>query len=199
MKKADVRLLHHTWKVRVGSPRELLWELYQFLDAKGFLLCEPYEPLELEQTPIEGTASFESTIKGHRDFPGRSLWRLILGIILCMTILLIPVGIWLIRKSKHILRDLIKLQVEGEAYRASARTQDPHRPQSEVLDIASSARITLDVELRFIRGGKAKTLKNESEWERLQTEFNQFREELDKLIPRIALPQAIDSSNPNKL
>jgi len=174
----------------VGSPRELLWELYQFLAGRGYEFASPYEPLQLEQAPIEGTATFESSIEGHRDFHGRSSWRLIL----CITILLIPLGIWLIKKSKHMLRDVLTLQVEGEAYRASARTQDPHHPQSEVQDIASSARIILDANLRFIRAGKLKEVKTKSEWERLQTEFDQLRGELDKLIPKIALPKAISDS-----
>lgn len=194
MKKTDMRALHYGWKVRVGSPRELVWELYQFLASKGFFFDEPYEPLELEPTPIEGAASFRGSIEGHRDFPGRSMWRLILGIILCLTILLIPVGTWLVRKSKHVFSDLFEIQVEGEAYRASARTHEPHHPQSEVLDIASNARITLDARLRFIRGGKLKRVKNESQLKRLEGVFAELRNELDRLIPKIALPVATDES-----
>lgn len=152
--KGNVAPLQCRWKVRVGSPRELVWELYQFLAGKGYEFDNPYEPLELRQAPIEGTATFESSIEGHRDSPGRSLWRLILGIIFCITIILIPLGIWLIKKSKYLLSDIVRLQIEGEAYRATARTQDAHRPQSEVQDIASSARIILDAELRFIRAGQ---------------------------------------------
>jgi len=195
MKKGDTPVLQNRWKVRVGSPRELVWELYQFLVGKGYKFEQPYEALELEPTPIEGVAAFRSNLKGHKDFPGRSLWRLILGIILCITILLIPVGICLIKKSKHILSDVFRLSVEGEAYRASARTQDPYRAQSEVLDIASNARITLEAEVRLTRAGKLKKAKNKSEWERLETEFNQLRDELDKLIPKIALPEAIEGSD----
>lgn len=194
MMEGNVHPLQCRWKVRVGSPRELLWELYQFLAGKGYEFDNPYEPLELKQAPIEGTATFESSIEGHRDFHGRSLWRLIVGIIFCMTIILIPLGIWLIKKSKHTLSDIFRLQVEGEAYRATARTQDPHRPQSEVQDIASNARITLDAELRLIRAGKLKEVKTKPEWEKLQTEFDQLRDELNKLIPKIALPKAIDNS-----
>lgn len=196
MKKGNVPLLQNRWKVRVGSPRELVWELYQFLASKGYKFDYPYKEMELKQSPIEGTATFGTSIEGHREIPGRSLWRLIVGIFLCITILLVPLGIWLIRKSKHVLSNIFRLQVEGEAYRASARTQDPHRPQSEVLDIASNARIMLDTELKFTRAGKVKEVKKkEREWETLQTEFNQLRDELDKLIPKIALPKAIDDSD----
>jgi len=192
VKKGDSPLLQNRWKVRVGSPRELGWELYQFLAGKGYSFEHPYETLELSPAPIEGVATFKTTLEGHKDYPGRSLWRLILGIVLCMTILLIPVGIWLIRKSKHLLVDVFRLNVEGETYRASARTQDPYRAQSEVLDIASDARITLEAEVRFMRAGKIKTMKNKSELERLQTEFNQLGGELNKLIPKIALPKVIE-------
>lgn len=195
MKKTDSRTVHYNWKVRIGSPRELVWELRQFLDGKGYRFDDSYKPLELKRAPIEGTATFESTIEGHRDFPGRSLWRLILGIIFCMTILLIPLGIWLIRKSKHMLSDIISVQVEGEVYRASARTQDPYRAQSEVLDMTGNARILLDAGLKFVRAGKPREVKSEEEWRRMHTEFSQLRDELDKLIPRIALPKAVDNSD----
>lgn len=193
MKRSDSPLLQKRWKTRVGSPRELVWELHQFLVSKGYKCEYPNEEaLELKQTPIEGVATFGSRLEGHKDFPGRSLWRLILGIILCFTVLLIPVGIWLIRKSKYAFRDTFKLSVEAETYRASARTQDPHRAQSEVLDIASNARITLEAEVTRIRAGKTKKVENKSESERLEAEFAQLGDELDKLIPRIALPKAIE-------
>lgn len=190
MKKADLHPLRHRWNVRVGSPRELVWELYQFLDSKGFEFDNTYTPLKMEDTPIEGTATFQSKIEGHRDFPGRSLWRLIVGIILCITVLLIPVGIWLIRKSKHTFSDIFRLNVEGEAYRASARSQGPYHSQSEVLDIASSARIILDAEMKFTRAGSIKEVpNNELEQRRLQIDFDQLRDDLDELIPKITLPK----------
>jgi len=165
MKNDGVAMLQNRWKVRVGSPRELLWELYQFLVGKGYMLSSPYKPLKLKEAPIEGTATSQSSLEGHRDFHGRSFWRLILGIIFCIMIILIPLGLRLIRKSKHTFSHVFILQVEGESYRATARTQDPYQPQSEVQDIASSARIMLDAELRFMRGGKLKKVKSKSEWE----------------------------------
>ena len=192
MKKGDSPLLQNRWKVRVGSARKLVWELYQFLVGMGYKCEQPYEALELKPTPIEGVATFECNLEGHKDFPQRSLWRLILGIILCFTILLIPVGVWLIKKRKYVFRDTFKLSVEGEAYRASARTQDPYRAQSEVLDIASNARIILEAEATLIRAGKTKKVENKSERERLEAEFAQLGDELDKLIPKIALPKATE-------
>jgi len=196
MKKDDSHPLQNRWKVRVGSPRELVWELHQFLVCRGYKCEYPNEEaLELKPTPIEGVATFGSRLEGHKDFSGCSLWRLILGIILCITILLIPVGIWLIKKSKYILSNVIKLNVETETYRASARTQDPYRAQSEVLDIASDARITLEAEVILIRAGKMKKVKNKSEIERLGTEFAQLGDELDKLIPKIALPKTTEGSD----
>lgn len=182
------------WKVRVGSARELVWDLYKFLDDRGYRHHQPYEALALEPTPIEGVATFKTSFRGYKDFPRRSLWRLIVGIVLCLTVLLIPLGIWLIRKSKYILMHFFELSIDGESYRAGARTQDPHRPQSEVLDMASDARITLGAYVMRIRLGKTKLVHNKLEEEKLAAEFDQLSKELDKLIPKIEIPKAVEDS-----
>lgn len=184
-------ILQYKWKGRVGSPRELVWELYQFLAEKVYTLEHGYEALRLEKTPIEGVATFTRSIKGHRDFPGRSLWRLIVGIILCFTILLIPIGWWLIRSRKFVLIHVITMNIEGETYRASARTQDPYHAQSEVLDIVSNARIRLEGTAIIRRAGRVKEA-GELERGKLEAEFRQLCEALGKLMPKIALPEAIE-------
>jgi hypothetical protein len=194
MKKDNSPPLSKRWKPRVGSARELVWELHQFLADRDYECSPTYKALKLEPTPIEGVATFKTSFTGYKNFPRRSLWRLIVGIILCLTVLLIPLGIRLIRKSKYIFRHSFELSVDGESYRAGARTQDPHRPQSEVLDMASDARITLRAEVTRIRLGKIKVVKNKSEKEKLAAEFNQLSKELDRLIPKIEIPKAVEDS-----
>jgi hypothetical protein len=194
MKKDNDPLVPKRWKPRVSSASDLVWELYQFLTDRDYECSPSYEALKLEPTPIEGVATFKKSFMGYKDFPRRSLWRLIVGIVLCLTVLLIPLGIWLIRKSKYILRHSFELSVDGESYRAGARTQDPHRPQSEVLDMASDARITLRAEVMRIRLGKIKVVKNKLETEKLAAEFVQLGKELDRLIPKIEIPKAVEDS-----
>lgn len=187
------RPLEHRWKVRVGSPRELSWELYQSLVEKGYKSERDHEALQLEETPIEGVANFSDRIEVYKEFQGATLWMLILGVILFFTIIFIPFGSWLIRRSAYkFIRD-ISVNIEGETYRAGARTQDPHRAQSEVLDIVSDARLILKGNVTFRRGtGVKKTAKNEAEWERLGTDFQELCDELDKLIPKITIPETVE-------
>lgn len=198
MKKGGRAALQKRWKCRVGSPRELVWELHQFLTDKGYKL-RPYEALDLHPAPIEGVATFETSLQGHYDVRWNSWWRLILGVVLFFTILLIPIGIWLIKTSSCMLSHVFKLHVEGETFRASARTQDPYRAQSEVLDIATNGRITLEAELLVTQARETKRAGSKSgrdrlEWDRVEGEFDQLAHELDKLIPKIVLPEAIEDS-----
>ena len=184
-------MLQYSWKVRVGSPRELTWELYQFLVERGYKSEHGHEALRLEETPIEGVATFAESLQGRKDFRGRSLWRLIVGVILCLTIVLVPIGWWLIKKSKHVLSYIITVNIEGETYKASARTQDPYRAQSEVLDVASNARIRLEGTATVSRAGRLKEA-GELERQKLETELQKLREALDQLIPKIILPEATE-------
>ena len=197
MKKRDSAMLGARWKVRVGSPRELIWELHQFLIDRGYKSDQPYIPLGIEEAPIEGTAISQRAIEAHRDSYQRSLWLVLLGIILCTTVVLLPFGILLIRLSKYTLSYVFLVQVEGEAYRASARSQDPTRVQSEVVDVASNARIRVTSQVRRARGShdwsSGKILRRDApEWAMLEQEFRQIGNELNKLIPKIALPVATE-------
>ncbi|MFC1980173.1 hypothetical protein ACFLVS_04925 [Chloroflexota bacterium] len=176
------------WKVRVGSPRELCWELQRFLEKEGFKSDKLPESLILEPTPIEGHATFSMNIEGYRGIRRSSLWRLILGIILCFTIILIPLGLWLIKESAYELVVKLCLLLEGETFRASARSQDPYKPQSEVMDTVSNARIVIEGDVYKRRGdGKIKSASKPEE-QLFDTILSEIKEKLDKLMPRIKLP-----------
>ena len=176
------------WKLRIGSPRDLFWELQRFLDKEGVKSDKPFEPLKLEPTPIEGHATFSGNVDGHKDILKSTRWRFILGIILCFTIILIPIGLWLIRKSAYEVTQEVKINLEGETYRASARSQEPYKPQSEVTDTVSNARVSLEGNIYRRRGdGKIKPA-SELEEQAFDTKLSRIEERLNKLIPSIKLP-----------
>lgn len=179
----------------MGSPGALSWELYQYLCEKGYKPEQEheYEALCMEETPIEGVAKFANNLKVVNEFPRKSLLMKIIGFILCLTLILIPLGLWLIRRSKWQFRHIIDVNIEGEAYRAGSRTQDPHRAQSEVLGIVSDARVTLQGHVDISRAGHTKTAKDDVEWGRLKQEFQNIKEAFDSLIPTIIPPEVRES------
>ncbi|MFC1974303.1 hypothetical protein ACFLU2_03020 [Chloroflexota bacterium] len=111
-----------------------------------------------------------------------------MGILLYITIILSPIGAKLVKESKYTLRQLITFDVEGESYRASARKDDARSAQSEVLGIASDARIRLKTYVEFERAEVTIPSEDQWAWDDLETTFNQLGDELDKLIPKVALP-----------
>lgn len=177
-----------TWKLRIGSPRDLFWELQRFLDKEGFKSDKTFEPLKLEPTPIEGHATFSGNIEGRKNILKSTRWRFVLGIILCFTIILILIGLWLIGKSAYEVTQEVKINLEGETYRASARSQDPYKPQSEVTDTVSNARVLLEGNICRRRGdGKIKSA-SVLEVQAFDTKVSRIEERLNKLIPSIKLP-----------
>lgn len=190
-------LFERRWDdVRVASPRKLYRVLDNFLTDHGYE--HKYEPLELETSPIEGTATFHKPLEGKRDVKRRRRWGLLIaGIFLCLLVVFIPIGIKLIRRSGGILRTKIVLEVEGEAYRArGAEIEVSH--QAEVLDVVADARITLKAD-----SGRAddkdpyaiaEKIKDKKEIEALKSHFEDLEKRLGQLLPTIALPE-IKGSN----
>ncbi len=102
--------------------------------------------------------------------------------------ILIPIGLWLIRKSAYDVIQEVKINLEGETYRASARSQEPYKPQSEVTDTVSNARVSLEGSIYRRRGdGKIKPA-SELEEQAFGTKLSRIEERLNKLIPSIKLP-----------
>ena len=177
--------------VRVASPRKLYRALDNFLTDHGYK--HEYKPLELGTSPIEGTATFHDSLEGKRDVKRRRRWGLLIaGILLCLLIVFIPIGIKLIKKSGGILRTKIVIEVEGEAYRArGAETEASHK--AEVLDVAADARVTLKAELGRADDKDsyaiAEKTKDKKEIEALKIHFEGLEKRLGQLLPTIALPE----------
>ena|GEM_PF-3501275 len=133
------------WDVRTGSPRKLWRALHDFLDDNGFL--HEYQELRLVDSPIEGTATFSDRLVGRKEHRRpASFWflRVMVGTLLCLTVLLIPLGLPLIRSRTKTVRTWARLAVEGEVYRTRGADMGSTRA-SEVLDVVADARITLDI------------------------------------------------------
>ena len=186
------------WDVRTGSPRKLWRALHDFLDDNGFE--HKYEELEPRDSPIEGTAIFSSTLAGQRDHKKRApFWilRILIGCLLCLTIILIPLGLALIRSSIKTIRTWVRISVEGEVYRARG-TDINTAHAAEVLDVVADTRVTLDVqagEASKDSGYKIKGLtEDKREIQKLGHEFQELKHELDKLLPKVSLPR-VESSD----
>ena len=136
-----VAAMSNRWDVRVASPRKLFRALHDFLDDRGYV--HEYEPLKTERDAIDGCAVFKSELTGKMDSLRRNRAYLIFGIILLPTILLTTLGISFIRQSRYTLRTIVSVSVEGEAYLARDSKRGPVR--SEVLDMVSDARVTLEL------------------------------------------------------
>ncbi len=186
------------WDVRTGSPRKLWRSLHDFLEDSGF--AHEYHELLLAESPIEGTATFSDWLVGHKDRQRlSSFWflRVLVGTILCITILLIPLGMPLIRSRIKTVRTWARISVEGEVYRTrGADMRSSHA--SEVLDVVADARITLDI----LAGepGKAGERSEDSGYEiarltedreeikAVRHEFEELQYRVDQLLPGETLP-----------
>jgi len=180
------------WDVRTGSPRKLWRSLHDFLEDSGF--AHEYHELLLADSPIEGTATFSDWLVGHKDRQRlSSFWflRALVGTLLCVTILLIPLGVPLIRSRIKTVRTWARISVEGEVYRTrGADMRSSHA--SEVLDVAADARITLD-----ILGGEpskdssyeiARPTEDRGEIKAVRHEFEELQYRVDQLLPGETLP-----------
>jgi len=185
------------WDVRTGSPRRLWRALHDFLDDNGFE--HEYEELKFEQSPIDGTATFSDSLLGQREYQRRaSLWflREVVGVVLCLTVILITVGLALMRSSVKTLRTTVRIDVEGEVYRTRGASIDTARAE-EILDVIADTRITMQV-----WGGEPaeeskydirRTTTDHREIVKLEKRFKELSERLDGTLPRVSLTR-VDSS-----
>lgn len=133
------------WDVRTGSPRKLWRTLHDFLDDNGF--HHEYRELRLEDSPIEGTATFSDRLTGYRDRTrpaSAQLLRIIGGVLLCLTVLLAPLGMALLRSRTKTVRTSASVSVEGEVFRTrGANLRSDHA--AEIVDVVADIRITMEI------------------------------------------------------
>jgi hypothetical protein len=182
--KSEVASTQRKWDVRVASPRKLFRALHDFLDDLGYV--HEYEPLKAEPDAIGGTAIFKSELLGRSDFPRRDLAYLWFGVLLLPTILLTNLGINFIRQSRYTMRTIARIGVEGEAY--STRGEPQSTVQSEVLDVFSDARVTLDVTAGPARGEYKiwRPTENKRELRRVAEERQKLEDGLFGLLLRMS-------------
>ncbi len=178
------------WDVRTGSPRKLWRALHDFLDDNGFE--HEYEELKPEGSPIDGTATFSDSLVGQKGREERaSFWflRILIGFLLCLTIILIKFGLALIRSRLKTVRTMVRIDVEGEVYRArGADINTSHA--AEVLNVVADTRVTLQAwveePIKKIED-EIKLTKDEREITKLRHEFEELSHRLDGLLPKVSL------------
>ena len=178
------------WDVRTGSPRKLWRALYDFLDRNGFE--HEYEELKPEESPIEGTATFRDQLIEQREREKRvRFWflRILISLLLCPTMILIPLGLRRIRSSLKTIRTMVSIDVEDEVYRS--RGANIHTSYAaEVLDAVADVRVTLQAwvgETIREKEGDIRLTKDETKITRLRHEFAELSRRLDELLPKISL------------
>ena len=134
------------WDIRTGSPRKMWRTLHDLLDDLGF--AHVYDELKLEGSPIEGTATFSDYLIGYREgkeTASLGLLRVLFGVLLCLTLLLAPFGVRLIRSRTREVRTWATVSMEGEVYRIRGANVSSARA-AEVLDVVADARVRLDID-----------------------------------------------------
>lgn len=172
--------------VRVDSPRKLFRQLHDLLDENGYE--HEYRPLKAEKDAINDTAIFESVLVGMKDSQGYNKIKLVIAIILVFTIVFIPIAAWLLKSSLYPLRTVVKIHVEGEAYRT--KIGSTNNDVSELLDVISDARVTLDIDAG-IAGDDYEVLgptKVKREKEQLEEEQLNLQDRLTYVLLSAALP-----------
>jgi len=180
------------WDVRTGSPRQLWRALNDFLDDNGFE--HEYEQLRLEDSPIEGTAAFGDTVIGQKEHERKAdfwLLKIIIGFILCLTIVLMPLGLMLLNRSRKTVRTIIRLDVEGEVYRRRGASINANQA-AEVLGVIGDARVTMQVwagePLKDTEYEIDRVTRDERDVTILNREFDELTYRLDGLLPGVSLP-----------
>ena len=179
--------LVHRWNLRVRSPRELYWKLHEFLESEHWE--HEYKPLEPQHDAIDGSALFNSRLIGMHD--SHPWWRILLGILACLTIILIPVGRCLFRSQ----RVAIIIEVEGESYRARG-AKALSTQGKEVLDVVSDCRVILRLNAgKVVKSEKTneetiKPTRNQKKIQELDRTITILKKKIDKeILPKIVLPK----------
>lgn len=174
------------WDVRVASPRKLFRALHDLLTECGYE--HEYEPLKTDRDAISDVAIFDTELIGKKDYRERDLFRIILGVLLLFTIILIPLAIRLLKASRYSLRTIAKIGVEGEAYRT--RVSARGTPQTETLDVVSDARVTLDVSAGVAEGDYeiSRPAQSRRELARIAEERQEIKNSFEKLLSTKTTP-----------
>ncbi len=110
--------------------------------------------LSLDSTPISELATFSARLSGKRSYSRSDTGKRVFGILLCLTVLLLPLGIWLISSSSHKVAEEAIIDIEGEIYRASATKQSASEGMANLVGTISDARITLSGFIAYFKSEK---------------------------------------------
>ncbi|NQT74606.1 MAG: hypothetical protein HQ553_17855 [Chloroflexi bacterium] len=177
--------------IKTGSPRKLWRFLNDFL-ADNEYDTPKYKELVTKPGDIDGTATFSHRTKGWKEQQRhRPIWMPIVGFLLCLTIILIPSGIRLIKQSTGMLRFELEIEVEGELYRARGSAK-AGTGTSEVLDVVADARIAMNCMAGRAadEGLEAKYL-DVTEVKLFESEIEKLKKDIDELLQKIVLPDIV--------
>jgi len=189
----DAPMKTYRWDVRMGSPRKLWRFLDDFLTDTQYT-HNPRRELKLEAGAIEGTATFQDVIDAWKDCKGQRDWvSCIAGIILCLSIILIPLGAHLIRKSSGDFRVKLRVIVEGEAYRIREAGQTELRA-AEVLDGVADARVELQAWVGRLNSSEYNPIGLDPKHDHLSIEWlgnecAMLKQRIDSLLKTTILPE----------
>ncbi len=201
-------LLKHNWDFRCGSPRKVFRAVRDALEDLQYHI-EPVEPPELRQSPISDTAEFEVTVIGQNR---RTFYRpinAVIGIILVLIgvgafigslsfdkgndnitavvvgVISLVIGIIVLVKGSGVRWRVLKVKLEGEAYKAKAAPSD----KAEFADMVADVRVTADGGISQNKSGthiQAKVL-DQDDWKVLEYDFTLLRRNIEAALPSFKL------------
>ncbi|MCP4609021.1 MAG: zinc ribbon domain-containing protein [Planctomycetes bacterium] len=178
--------LSYRWDIKTEAPRVLWRDMEKFLSENGYKHRKADE-LNITGTSIEEMATFRNDMVGWKDSRRRRRNdKLAVGIGLCLTIILIPLGKQLMDQSEANLRLKTRLTLEGEIHgilSAQPASGDP------LVSIAEAS-VVMDA---WVGRAKAHTNKvdpsdrDQADIELLKREFEELKSRFDEFLAQISI------------
>ena len=181
---------------RTGSPHRVFRAVQDVTEDLGYD-TEVSEPLELKPSPITDTATFKAEILGDKPMPIRYNWNqgipgilcIVMSIILFLNagsatiaigIILIVIGIALLVTALRRRKQMLIIEMEGEAYKAASRPVE----WAQTIDMVADVRITVAAVVTSVKDEPqiVKDIAN-PDMEILQHDFTELQTRIENVLP----------------
>jgi hypothetical protein len=198
MEERDTRAPVKKYKrdFRTGSPHRVFRATQDVTEDLGYD-TEVSEPLELKPSPITDTATFRAEVLGDKPMPTRYNWNQGIPGILCIVvsiilfsnasttttvigIILIAIGIALLATAIRRRKQLLIIEMEGEAYKAASRPVE----WAQTIDMVADVRITVTAMVTSLKD-ESQIVKDitKPEMEILQHDFTELQTRIENILP----------------
>lgn len=181
---------------RTGSPQRVFRSIQDVTEDLGYD-TEVSEALELKPSPITDTATFKAEVLGDKPMPIRYNWNQGIPGILCILvsivlfvnasaptiaigIILIVAGIALLTTALKRRKQMLIVEMEGEAYKAAARPVE----WAQTIDMVADVRITVTAMMTSVKD-EPQIVRDitDSETEILKHDFTELQTRIESVLP----------------